>query len=211
MTLMADTIEKQETRLRTLLGRIIKNDQLHARWLNVLSYLEYIGSRKIFKTQKQNIINEAILRHASDEARHALALKQMVEKLLGQETISFEKQGLLCGYSAFRYFQSLDIMVKKELSGDQDDVDFSYRCYVYVSYIIEVRANWLYRIYSEELKQNNSSVSVGMIISDEIRHLDDMQEEIGRVDPNYERRIENFLAQEDSFFGRFLSNLEKNI
>ena len=212
MTMTAEqTLTEQESRLRRLFERIIPDDELHAGWLNVLSYLEYMGSRKIFKTQKQDHIDEALLRHASEEARHALVLKQMVEKILPGQKNSYEHEGLLCGFSAFRYFQSLDAMVKRGLSNGGESRDFSYRCYVYVSYIIEIRANWLYKIYSEELKKAGSSVSVNMIINDEIRHLEDMKEEIERTDPGYESRIEDFLKREERWFVRLIDNLEKSI
>ncbi len=212
--LAPDTVDEiKDTRLKKHLNDIIQNNELHARWLNMLSYLEFVGSRKIFKTQKTGILNEEILKHASDEARHALILKQMCLKLginPDENNKTYESDGLLCGYSAYRYFQSLDSMVKHDLDPKYGkEKDFSYRCYVYVSYIIEVRANWLYAIYSDILKQANSAVSVSGIINDEVRHLDDMEKEIRRVDPNCQARIPALLQKESDYFQRFLDTLER--
>ncbi len=39
-------------RLEALVDRIVADPALHARWLNTFSYLEYVGFRKIVKSQK---------------------------------------------------------------------------------------------------------------------------------------------------------------
>ena len=195
-----------------ILEAIVSDNHTHARWLNVLSYLEYIGSRKIFKTQKQDIMNEAILRHASDEARHALILKQLIEKLNIDEFESYETSNLLFGFSGFRYFQSLDSMVKKEITKDgRSKTETAYLCYVYVSLIIEIRANWLYDLYSKVLKKFNSPVSVSSIINDEVRHLADTLQEIEKIDTNQSNRINQFVKQESDYFYRFYESLRDNI
>jgi len=37
--------------LKVLVDRIVVDPNLHARWINTFSYLEYIGFRKIVKSQ----------------------------------------------------------------------------------------------------------------------------------------------------------------
>lgn len=202
----------QAEKFRGLLERVIADNELHARWLNMLSYLEFVGSRKIFKTQRAGVLNEEILKHASDEARHALVLKQMCLKLDVEKRENFENEDLLCGFSAYRYFQSLDSTAKQTFEGEiSNPEELAYRCYVYVSYIIEVRANWLYGVYAALLKKASSPVSVSAIIHDEVRHLEDMSAEIRRVDSEYEARIEEFLAKEERFFLRFLDTFERTL
>jgi len=197
-------------RLETVLLKIISDHHTHARWINLLSYLEFMGSRKIFKTQKNGRISEAILKHAADEARHALILKQMISKITDDSGFEFYNAShILNAYSGFRYMQSLDAMVKKYmLSVFGSGEDFSYICYVYMSYVIEVRANWLYDIYSGLLERNKSAIHVSGIISDEVRHLDDMSREITNIDSKSGEHIKYFLGRESMLFERFLTSVE---
>ena len=140
--------------IKEVLEAIVMNNEHHARWLNVLSYLEYIGSRKIFKTQDPEIMNETILQHASDEARHAYHLKTMIEKLNVTSIESYKSGSMLAGYAANRYFQSLDSLVKNDISKDViPHANSGYICYLYVSLIIEIRANWMYDVYAKVLKK----------------------------------------------------------
>jgi len=39
--------------LEGLISQIVADPALHARWLNTFSYLEYVGFRKILKSQRQ--------------------------------------------------------------------------------------------------------------------------------------------------------------
>ncbi|MDH4261573.1 MAG: hypothetical protein OEV78_00850 [Spirochaetia bacterium] len=211
--LIENPLNQMNERLEKVLTKIIADHNSHAKWINLLSYLEFIGSRKIFKTQKNGFISEELLKHASDEARHALILKQMIGKITENENFQYyDSKYMINAYSGFRYIQNLDSMVKKQLlkiSAFKED--FSYMCYVYVSYVIEVRANWLYAIYSGLLSKTGSNVNVSAIISDEVRHLDDMTCEIGKLDPNSESNIVYFLNKEGLLFERFLCNLEKSL
>ncbi|MES0491917.1 MAG: hypothetical protein ABUK01_18120 [Leptospirales bacterium] len=210
--LIYDEYNKKFPETNAILEAIVNNDQTHARWLNVLSYLEYIGSRKIFKTQTSEVMNETILRHASDEARHALILKQLIEKLDSNQLESYDSNNLLFGFSGFRYFQSLDAMVKNEIAKDaRPKTQTAYLCYVYVSLIIEIRANWLYELYAKVLKKLNSPVSVSSIINDEVRHLADTLKEIENIDDKQVNRIEHFVQQESEYFNRFYEALRNNI
>jgi rubrerythrin len=174
----------------------------------MLSYLEYIGSRKIFKTQEQGVLNEAILRHASDEARHALILKTMIERLTPGENSGYDPKELLCGYSAYRYFQSLDSIVKKTLQNRKAEFkNFAYACYVYVSHIIEIRANWMYAIYAECLDEKKSTVSVTAIINDEKNHLSDTELIIKNLDPRHGEYIYELDQKEKIIFLKFFNNI----
>ena len=204
--------DTQYSEIDNFFNQIIEDDNKHASWLNVLSYLEYIGSRKIFKTQKQEDMNEVILRHAADEARHALILKQMIEKLSVSDYGSYDTEHLMKGYSAYRYFQSLDSIVKKSFGNKRkNDREFTHLCYLYVSLIIEIRANWLYDHYSNALTRNNSPVNVSGIINDEIRHLEDTWNEIAKLDTGHLDRIKALSKSENNYFYNWYLNLLKQL
>jgi hypothetical protein len=78
-----------ENRLESLVDKIVADQVLHARWLNTFSYLEYVGFRKIVKSQKAEALTAAILGHACEEGRHALGLKKLALRLGGAEFDSY--------------------------------------------------------------------------------------------------------------------------
>jgi hypothetical protein len=205
--------EKYKIETENLLDMIINDNILHSKWLNLLSYLEFIGSRKIFKTQQPGIINESVLKHASDEARHAFYLKQMIGQITSSNRFDkYQLNSMLKPFSGYRYIQSLDALVKRKIRNSLKNVkDISYICYVYMSYVIEVRANWLYDIYSAVLKKNNSKVNISMIISDEVRHLAEMKNEILKMDNRSVENISYFLENENQLFNRLLKNISKEV
>src|ERR1700730_12813184 len=75
-----------QDRLEDLIGAIVPDPALHARWLNTFSYLEYVGFRKIVKSQLAEVLAAAILGHACEEGRHALGLKKLAIKLGGAQS-----------------------------------------------------------------------------------------------------------------------------
>ncbi len=97
-----------QDRLEDLIGTIVADPALHARWLNTFSFLEYIGFRKIVKSQRAEVLTAAVLGHACEEGRHALGLKKLAVKLGGSAFNSYAPEALLCGEEAAAYFQDLD-------------------------------------------------------------------------------------------------------
>ena len=63
-------------RLETLLDRIIPRPDLHARFVNTLARLEYVGVRKMLKSRRAERLDLDGLQHLLDEAVHALRLKK---------------------------------------------------------------------------------------------------------------------------------------
>jgi hypothetical protein len=86
-----------QNRLEDLVERIVADPALHARWLNTFSYLEYVGFRKIVKSQRAEVLTAAILGHACEEGRHALGLKKLAIKLGGARFDSYAPETLLRG------------------------------------------------------------------------------------------------------------------
>ena len=210
---MPESTATEFPEMEKILVKIISSQTLHCQWLNLLSYLEFTGSRKIFKTQQNRYIGESVLKHASDEARHALLLKQMLGRIQSDEHYRFyDYKHMICPFSGYRYMQSLDSMVKRRLQESADYApEFNYLCYIYVSFVIEVRANWLYDIYARLLTEAGLEIKLDGIINDEIRHLDQMKKEIDVLDKDQDTNIRFFLAREKILFERFLLNLQKAI
>ena len=70
-------------RTRRLLDRIVVDREAHARFVNTLARLEYVGVRKILKSRRSERIDLDGLQHILDEAVHALRLKKAAVALAG--------------------------------------------------------------------------------------------------------------------------------
>ena len=84
---------KTHDRLEAVIGIVMQDDHIHARWLNTFSFLEYIGFRKIVKSQRAEVLNRSLLVHALEEGRHALLLKKLAVKLGGSKFDFYRPEG----------------------------------------------------------------------------------------------------------------------
>jgi len=66
--------------MKDLIRKITQDDHTHARWLNTLSMMENTGAKKIKNCEHPVFVNEIILKHAAEEARHAYYLKSQIQK-----------------------------------------------------------------------------------------------------------------------------------
>src|SRR5258708_3332280 len=137
--------------LKAILRIVIKEPVLHAKWLNTFSYLEYIGFRKIVKSQQQENLNLATLKHAAEESRHALLLKNLAVKFGGETFKTFHPETLLCEAAAENYFQKLDTVCGAHASSKQSSQQSSRLTYLYVTWLVELRALAIYSYYQAVL------------------------------------------------------------
>ena len=114
VTLPQDSAIQED--IKAFLQQVVSHPLLHAKWLNTLSFLEHIGSRKIIKSQNSHTLNYVILQHISEETRHALFFKALIHKVNPKSCPTFEPQYLLAGDEAEDYFQSIDRYAEKDLS-----------------------------------------------------------------------------------------------
>src|SRR5581483_3981164 len=98
-------------RLTALLDRIIPRPDLHARFVNTLARLEYVGVRKMLKSRRAERLDLDGLQHLLDEAVHALRLKKAATALAaagGAAVTTFADGDTLAGEAGEAYFQALD-------------------------------------------------------------------------------------------------------
>ena len=98
-------------RLEALLDRIIPRADLHARFVNTLARLEYVGVRKMVKSRRAERLDLDGLQHLLDEAVHALRLKKAASALAasgGAAVTTFADADTLAGEAGEAYFQALD-------------------------------------------------------------------------------------------------------
>ena len=196
-------------RTRSLLERIVVDREAHARFVNTLARLEYVGVRKILKSRRSERISLDGLQHILDEAVHALRLKKAAVALAGSGAgvQTFADGATLAGNAGESYLQALDRRAEETLL-DLSPAERPEANYHLTSAALEVRAQVFYPIYDQCLQENGVGFSVSAISKDEDRHLEEMEEGLDRGLPNWRRRLEAVLAAEEALFGRFLEALE---
>jgi hypothetical protein len=197
-------------RLGRLLDEIIPEVGLHARFVNTLSRLEYVGVRKMLKSRRADRLDLDGLQHVLDEAVHALRLKKAALALAavaGTEVATFAGAHTLAGDAGERYFQTLDHRAEGAVAdlGPADRVEANY---LLTSAAIEVRAQVFYPLYDRRLAAHRAGFSVAAITKDEDRHLGEMKEGLARVMTDWRARLAPVLAAEEALFAEFLGAME---
>ena len=187
-----------------ILEKIISDKNRHACWLNTLSYLEYIGTRKMLKSLPAPILSRAFLDHIFEEARHSLFFKTLAQKT-AQKNLSFKEHELLAGPSASAYFQQVD-HYNKRFSFSNPVIN-----YLYTSYTVEQRALVIYSLYDEVLKRKGFSFSLQPVLNDEKEHLDFVFKKIQKADPLWEKNLEDIHHFEHQKYFSFLIALEREV
>ena len=61
---------------KQVLSELVKHNELHAKFLNTISLMEYMGARKIVKSQLEKNVDSEVLAHMTEEIRHAQIFKK---------------------------------------------------------------------------------------------------------------------------------------
>lgn len=162
--------------LRDTLNIIVASDELHAKWLNTLSYLENCGARKIAACEHPTLVKKEMLKHAAEEFRHAHHLKRQIEKISQSPMETYSLDLMLGGTSTLHYLSSLDLKASRYLKEQGlKRHEIKEAAYLLVTYVIELRASELYLIYDDILRKAKSAVSVKSILLEEKEHLGEMK------------------------------------
>lgn len=162
---------------KQLLTAIVASNELHAKWLNTLSFLENCGARKIAACEHPTLVKEEMLKHAAEEFRHAHHLKRQIEKVSSDGMENYSLSLMLGGISTLHYLTALDLKASQYLKArGLSNNSIKEAAYLLVTYAIELRADELYRIYDEVLRTAGSKVAVKSILLEEKEHLNEMIE-----------------------------------
>jgi len=206
----ASARHENAVRARRLLERVVPDAILHARFVNTLARLEYIGVRKILKSRRSERLDIDGLQHILDEAVHALRLKKAAAALggaSGTDVRTFAAGATLAGDAAENYLQALDHRAEEALT-DLPEGDRAEANYLLTSAAVEVRAQVFYPMYDQTLRAHGAGFSVAAITKDEDRHLEEMTAGLGKALGDWRPRLEPVLAAEEALFSRFLGALE---
>ncbi len=170
------------SQFRELLTYIISSDELHAKWLNTLSFLENCGARKIAACEHPTLVREEMLKHAAEEFRHAHYLKRQITRVTSRPFHDYSLDTLLGSTTALHYLFALDIKASKYLLKQRfSKKNIKEIAYLLVTYAIELRAEELYPIYDEALRKTKSKVNVKSILMEEKEHLNEMREGLQKI------------------------------
>ncbi|HEY4076988.1 MAG TPA: hypothetical protein VGM26_08650 [Rhizomicrobium sp.] len=190
-----------EPRVRALLARICAAPGLHARFLNTLSLMEHIGSRKIMATQASGgALGSDTLQHIAEEARHAFFFKRQAEAAAGH-TLSYNADTIMAGPQARAYMGRLDAHIARTAKGAA--------AYLYMSLVIELRAVWFYRVYQDVLTASGKPIRLTSLLAEENRHLQEMEEHLTALGEDLKTHLPGFTAYEEGLFGNLLTGLER--
>ncbi|MCB1838965.1 MAG: hypothetical protein KDI61_01715 [Alphaproteobacteria bacterium] len=193
---MKDKNRSLEAPVREFLEQIVREPSRHALFMNMLSMLEHMGSRKIMLSQMNRVLTEDTLSHLSEEARHAYFFKRHAERIGGEKLDGFTEENTLCRVPALMYFGRLDAGITKEVGEEA--------AYPWVSLVIELRACWLYEIYQDVLERSGVALSLTALLAEEDQHLADMFAQCGA---QYDL-LKKLSAYETGLFVKFWDQLK---
>lgn len=198
---MKDNNARHEAPMREFLRTIVRQPDLHARFMNMLSMLEHMGSRKIMVSQMKDHRNmtEDMLKHLAEEARHAYFFKRQAERVAKKSLPGYTDDNTFCRIPAAMYFGRLDAGLAKQVPARD--------AYPWTSLIIELRACWLYAMYQQILEEEKISISLKSLLAEEDMHLAEMFDMCGDNEP----RLRALSAYETDLFGKFFKMLRTEL
>lgn len=168
--------------IRQIITNIVTSNELHAKWLNTLSFLENCGARKIAACEHPTLVKEEMLKHAAEEFRHAHHLKRQIQRVSTELMDTYSLSCLLGKTATLHYLTSLDIQTSRYLKNvGLSKESIKDIAYLLVTYAIELRAEELYPIYDEILRVTRSPVRIKSILLEEKEHLAEMQEGLKKL------------------------------
>jgi len=194
--------------IEQLLASIVASHELHAQWLNTLSFLENCGARKIAACEHPTLVKEEMLKHAAEEFRHAHHLKGQIERVSSNLMDTYSLSFILGGTATLHYLSALDLKASRYLKA----LGFSKHslkeaAYLLVTYAIEFRAEELYPIYDAVLRKIGSRVAVRSILLEEKEHLDEMREGLKQL-PSGLTHAAYVCAIESTLCKKWLDSIE---
>jgi len=197
--------------IEQLLTTIVGSNELHAKWLNTLSFLENCGARKIAACEHPSLVKEEMLKHAAEEFRHAHHLKRQIKRVSSKSMDTYSLSFMLGGTATLHYLTALDLRASRYLKAlGLPKNSIKEAAYLLVTYAIELRAEEFYLIYDRVLRKAGSRVAVKSILLEEKEHLDEMKEGLKQL-PSGFTHAAHISAIESNLCKLWLDGVAKNI
>jgi len=189
--------------VRAALAALCGESWQHARFLNMLSLLEHIGSRKIMACRAMTEPDHDILKHLAEETRHAHFFKRAAEKLARRPLDYSHPNTMACAW-ARSYMGRLDAEIARELVSAASVLP-----YLYMSLIVELRAIWTYHLYQTVLTEQNAGFTLKSVLAEEELHLSAMVARLTDMDARVAARIALFSQVEEARFRCLWSQVQQ--
>jgi hypothetical protein len=183
-----------------VLSKLGNRVDLHARLINTFSLLEYIGARKIVKSQVDRKMNLELLNHIAEEVRHAQILKHLALKLSEGQFDTYGDDHLIAGSEGRAYIQIVDRSVEEALPKKDEWAN-----YLMTTLLIEERAMKIYPIYDEYLKKFTVTGKLTSIVRDEDKHLQFVIESLKKNYPEIDFLLNRLREIEEQTFSQFMT------
>ncbi|MEP1095265.1 MAG: hypothetical protein ABJG78_09155 [Cyclobacteriaceae bacterium] len=199
--------------LKNLLAQIVNQPELHAKWLNTLSMMENCGARKISASEHAHNVDLIVLKHAAEEARHAYYLKNQISKTKFEGCETYHPNSLISPIRSFQYLHQLDSSISRYLKEEHhlSGHELRFGSYLLVTYAIEVRADELYPVYEDVLKENKSPITVRMIIVEEKGHLEEMIQQMDGFFSDWTAHGEFALTLENQLYEEWATSVSHEV
>jgi len=185
---------------------ILASESKHYLWLRLLSYLEYIGYRKMVKAIPYAEVNKGVFYHLRDEIQHSFMLRELAGKSFHRPSLKEEAFEDLVKIGE-AYFQTLDSKIHDWVA-EKGKGEQAYICYLLVSYLVEKRVMMVYPQYFNHLRSPSLKIVIRKIIQDEAQHLDYLEGVLKHLDPVYALRGSPLPGFEEEIFGAFLHQMQ---
>ncbi len=196
--------------LKKLQECIVSDKKSHCLWLNTLSFLEYVGCRKIVKSQRAENIRLETLLHIQEESRHALFFKKLIPKIDPDIDLSFGLNDFLGGSTGERYLQDIDQFVYTKFFNS--DPNSSFLVYNWVTWFIEYRACILYKSLEEATESLPlKPYSLKSLLNEEEHHMAESIQLLKKLDPKFDKHMELGLKHEADFFVPFIQEVQNDL
>src|SRR3954467_449520 len=107
--------------VRAHLAAFAADPAVHARFLNMLSLLEHIGSRKIMTCRAMRAPGLELLKHLTEESRHAFFFKRAAESA-GGRALDYDAADTVAPAAAKFYMERLDAEINGALEDAPDEL-----------------------------------------------------------------------------------------
>lgn len=192
---------------QALLDRVIAEPARHGRFANTLSLMEYIGARKILKSQPAAGFTVELLAHVSEEIRHAHVLKRLALKL-NPAVETYAPECLLAPTAASGYMQAVDRAAEADLAATGDGAQ-TWVNYLYTTLLVEERAGGFYPAYAERLLPLGHAGVIQGILREEENHLRQVIDHLLRDDREGRARLDRLRALEARAFEKWMQELRQ--
>lgn len=173
-------------------------------FMNMISYMEHIGSYKIMATQCGSAMDYSTLKHLQEETGHAVLFKRHAERLNGNH-LDYSADAMLAPASARMYFSKLEALLIQRFR----ETENSRLIYLYMSLLVEFRAVWAYKLLQESVDVHGLEISLDKLLAEEHGHLHSM---VRRLDEDGLYKLEDvreLWKEEKILFTRLMNTVSE--